>query len=91
VQNKISKTDKSGQTLKSSEKKMKKYAYMEFRERVEKALQGENDGLSWDQLGKKGEISQTHLCYTWARQLESEIGLTRERRGHNVYWKLKKE
>ena len=74
-----------------TEEKMKKYAYMEFRERVEKALQGDKNGLTWDQLKKKGEISQTHLCYTWARQLESEIGLTRERRGLNVYWKLKKE
>jgi hypothetical protein len=72
------------------EKKMKGPAYMEFRERVEKALQGEEDGLTWDQLKKKGEIEQTRLCYTWARELENEIGLTRERRGRNVYWKLKK-
>jgi hypothetical protein len=63
---------------------------MEFRERVEKALQGGEDGLTWDQLKKKGEIEQTRLCYTWARELENEIGLIRERRGRNVYWKLKK-
>ena len=63
---------------------------MEFRERVEKALQGEEDGLTWDQLKKKGGIEQTRLCYTWARELENEIGLIRERRGRNVYWKLKK-
>ena len=69
---------------------MKGPAYMEFRERVEKALQGGEDGLTWDQLKKKGEIEQTRLCYTWARELENEIGLTRERRGRNVYWKLKK-
>jgi len=91
VQNEKSKTNKSSQNMVVTEEKMKKYAYMEFRERVEKALQGDKNGLTWDQLKKKGEISQTHLCYTWARQLESEIGLTRERRGHNVYWKLKKE
>jgi hypothetical protein len=58
---------------------------------VEKALQGEKDGLTGDQLKKKSEIEQTHLCYTWARQLENEIGLTRERRGRNVYWKLKRK
>jgi hypothetical protein len=69
---------------------MKGPAYMEFRERVEKALQGEEDGLTWDQLKKKGEIEQTRLCYTWARELENEIGLIRERRGRNVYWKLKR-
>ena len=69
---------------------MKGPAYMEFRERVEKALQGEKDGLTWDQLKKKGEIEQTRLCYTWARELENEIGLIRERRGRNVYWKLKR-
>jgi len=28
------------------------------------------------------------LYYTWARQLEDEIGLTLERRGCSVYWKL---
>jgi hypothetical protein len=70
---------------------MKGPAYMEFRERVEKALQGEEDGLTWDQLKKKGEIEQTRLCYTWARELENEIGLIRERRGRNVYWKLKRK
>jgi hypothetical protein len=69
---------------------MKGPAYMEFRERAEKALQGEENGLTWDQLKKKGEIEQTRLCYTWARELENEIGLIRERRGRNVYWKLKK-
>jgi hypothetical protein len=85
------KTNKFGQNIAAiGEKKMKKHAYIEFRERVEKALQGEKDGLSWDQLKKKGEIEQTRLCYTWARQLESEIGLIRERRGRNVYWKLEK-
>lgn len=72
-------------------KKMKRHAYIEFREKVEKALQGEKNGLTWGQLKKKGEIEQTHLCYTWAKQLENEIGLTRERHGRNVYWKLKRK
>lgn len=70
---------------------MKRYAYLAFTEKVKKALQGEKDGLTWSQLKKKGEIEQTHLCYTWVGQLENEIGLTRERRGRNVYWKLKKK
>ena len=70
---------------------MKRHVFMEFREKVEKALQGEKNGLTWDQLKKKGEIKQTNLCYTWAKQLENEIGLTRERRGRNVYWKLKRK
>ncbi len=64
--------------------------YIEFREKVEKALQGEKNGLTWDQLREKGGIEQTRMCYTWARQLESEIGLTPERRGRHVYWKLKR-
>ena len=68
---------------------MKSHAYMEFQEKVKKALQEEKNGLSWAQLKKKGEIEQTRMCYTWARYLEDEIGLTRERRGRNVYWKLK--
>ena len=70
---------------------MKRYAYMVFTEKVKKALKGEKDGLTWGQLKKKGEIEQTQLCYTWVRQLENEIGLTRERRGRNVYWKLRKK
>lgn len=70
---------------------MKRHAYIEFREKVEKALQGEKNGLTWGQLKKKGEIEQTRLWYTWAKQLENEIGLTRERHGRNVYWKLKRK
>ena len=69
---------------------MKSHAYMEFQEKVKRALQEEKNGLSWAQLKKKGEIRQTHLCYTWVRQLEHEIGLIRERRGRNVYWKLER-
>jgi hypothetical protein len=69
---------------------MKRYAFIEFREKVKKALQNENDGLTWDNLKKKGKIKQTHLCYTWVSELEKEIELTWERRGRNVYWKLKK-
>ena len=69
---------------------MKRHMYAEFREKVEKALQREKDGLTWTQLKKKGEIEQNRMCYTWARQLENDIGLTRERRGRNVYWKLQR-
>ena len=69
---------------------MKRHVYIDFREKVEEALQGEKDGLTWEQLRKKGEIQQTRPCYTWARQLENEIGLTGERCGRNVYWKLKR-
>jgi hypothetical protein len=69
---------------------MKRYKYIEFREKVKKALQDEKDGLTWNQLRKKGNIEKTRPCYTWARQLENEIGLTRERRGRYVYWKLKR-
>ena len=86
------KTNKSGRRIEAiGRKKMKRHAYIEFQEKVEKALQGEKNGLTWDQLKKRGEIEQTHLCYTWAKQLENEIGLTRERRGPNVYWKLKRK
>lgn len=86
------KTDKSGRSVGATRRKdMKRHAYIEFREKVEKALQREKDGLTWGQLKKKGEIDQTRLCYTWVRQLEDEIGLTRERHGHNVYWKLEKK
>ncbi len=68
---------------------MKRHDFLEFQEKVKKALQGEKDGLTWEQLKKKGEIKQTRLCYTWARQLQNEIGLTRERCVRNVYWNLK--
>jgi len=67
---------------------MTRHTYIEFREKVKKALKGETGGLAWNQLRKKGGIEQTHPCYTWARQLENEIGLTRERSGRHVYWKL---
>jgi len=69
--------------------KMERNTYVEFREKVKTALQGERDGLAWNQLKKKAEIEQAYLCYIWVRQLENEIGLTRERHGRKVYWKLK--
>jgi len=67
---------------------MARQIYVEFREKVKKALKGETDGLTSNQLRKKVGIEQTPSCYTWARQLENEIGLTRERSGRHVYWKL---
>jgi predicted transcriptional regulator len=69
---------------------MKKYAFTEFRDKVKKALQGEKAGLTWSQLRAKGEIVQARMCYTWAKELENDIGLIRERRGRRVYWKLKR-
>jgi hypothetical protein len=49
---------------------MTKYAYIEFRDKVKKALQGEKDGLTWSQLKEKGEIGQTYMCYTWLGNLK---------------------
>ena len=69
---------------------MVKYAYTKFRDKVKAALEGEKNGLTWSQLKEKGAVSQAHMCYTWARELESDIGLVRETRNHRVYWKLKR-
>ncbi|MGD9130108.1 MAG: hypothetical protein PVH73_00865 [Candidatus Bathyarchaeota archaeon] len=68
---------------------MTRHKYMEFREKVKKALQGEKNGLTWNQLRKKGDIKYARPCYTWIGELENEIGLIRERSGRYVYWKLK--
>ena len=68
----------------------KRHTYAEFREKVRKALEGEKDGLAWNQLRKKGGIEYTRPCYTWARQLEDDIGLIRERRRRTICWKLKR-
>ena len=67
----------------------KRHTHLEFQETVKTALKGEEKGLTWSQLKKKGKIDYTRPCYTWARKLEKDIGLIRERYGRNVYWKLK--
>jgi hypothetical protein len=68
---------------------MKRHTYLEFRDKVKKALEGEKEGLTWNQLKEKGSIEYTRPCYTWIGKLENEIGLTRKRKGRYVYWKLK--
>ena len=70
---------------------MTKYAYLKFRDKVKNALQREHSGLTWGQLKVKGEISQTRMCYTWAKELENDIGLIRETHNRRVYWKLKEQ
>ena len=68
---------------------MKRHTYIEFRAKVKKALHGETNGLTWNQLREKGSIKYTRPCYNWIGKLENEIGLIRKRKGRYVYWKLK--
>ena len=65
--------------------------YIEFRDKIKKALQNEKKGLKWNQLQKKGNIKYSRPCYTWIQELENEIGLIRSRSGRNIYWRLKDE
>ena len=65
--------------------------YVEFREKIKKALQEEKNGLTWNQIRKKSNIEYCHPCYTWIRILEEEIGLIRLRKGRYVYWRLDSE
>ncbi|MHA2428604.1 MAG: hypothetical protein ACXADB_11325 [Candidatus Hermodarchaeia archaeon] len=70
---------------------MKRNTYRKFRETVEMVLNGDTNGLTWNQLRKKGNIEQTRPCYNWYEKLENDIGLTRERIGRHVYCKLSNE
>lgn len=51
--------------------------YVDFRDRIEKALVKHPDGLTWRQLKDGCRLPYKSPCQTWVRQLERDIGLFR--------------
>jgi len=66
----------------------KKQDYEEFKKAVYEGLKGANEGLTWGQLRKKQDLRQARPFHDWVRLLEKDIGLIRQRKGTQIYWRL---
>jgi len=68
----------------------KKQEYFEFKEKVLEGLTGEKEGLTWGELRKKQGLRQAKPFHDWVRALEKDIGLMRQRKGTQIFWRLSK-
>ena len=66
----------------------KKQDYEEFKQKVSEGLKGETEGLTWGELRKKQGLRQARPFHDWVRALEKDIGLIRQRKGTQIYWRL---
>ena len=63
--------------------------YIEFKEAIAEMLGRNPDGLTWAQLRQRLELQYKRPCPTWTRNLEREIGLSREKgSGRALVWRL---
>lgn len=62
--------------------------YVEFRDAVQRALQGRPDGLTWAELRDRLALPYDRPCPTWIRQLERDIHLVRVKgSGRALVWR----
>lgn len=65
--------------------------YLEFRDTIVEALEGEPAGLTWKELRDGWQLPYKTPCPEWVARLEEEVGLVRERkRGNAKLWVLVK-
>jgi len=63
--------------------------YNEFRDRIQRQLIREPDGLTWRELQAKLHLPYDRPCPTWVSSLEREIGLRRAPGSGRAYvWTL---
>jgi hypothetical protein len=65
--------------------------YTDYRDAIERALEGSESGLTWAELQARLALPYDRPCPTWTKQLEREIGLRRVKAsGRALVWKLSK-
>ncbi len=63
--------------------------YIEFREAISDALRRHPEGLTWAELRQRLALGYERPCPTWTRNLEREIGLSRQKRsGRAFVWRV---
>jgi hypothetical protein len=63
--------------------------YVEFRDAIRIELQRVPAGLTWADLKKRLKLPYHSPCPEWVKQMEQEIGLSRERGpGRAFTWRL---
>lgn len=54
--------------------------YTEFRDAIRSELLKHEEGLTWKELRKRRRLPYERACGTWAKWMEKEIGLRRNKR-----------
>lgn len=68
----------------------KEMTYEEFKNIIKTELLKEPKGLTWTQIReRRPELYQRWPANQWVRQMEKDIGLTRERVKGTPIWRLK--
>jgi hypothetical protein len=63
--------------------------YVEFRDAIQSELRRAPAGLTWADLKKRLNLPYDSPCPEWVKQMEQEIGLSRERVcGRAFTWKV---
>ena len=63
--------------------------YVEFRDAIKGELRSVPAGLTWADLKKRLKLPYDSPCPEWVKQMEQEIGLSRERvSGRAFTWRV---
>lgn len=66
-----------------------KLTYDQFKEQVKKALEYQDNGMTWTQIRERLGLDQVVPNNKWVRQLEKDIGLERVKQKDNVIlWRI---
>lgn len=64
--------------------------YEEFRDRIRKALQSTEAGLTWTEIRTAAKLPQAFPNNQWVRRLEADIDLERLKDSHGIiHWRLR--
>lgn len=64
-------------------------SYEEFRDKIEKVLKLNRDGLTGTEIKTKLKLPQRVPNNKWVRMMEKDIGLTRVKEPKGMVWRLK--
>jgi hypothetical protein len=63
--------------------------YAEFRTRIQRHLEKQSSGATWQELRDTLKLPYARPCPEWTRRLEEEIGLVRcKGHGRSLHWTL---
>lgn len=66
-----------------------KMSYEEFRDRIKKALEYSDTGMTWTELRGHLKLDQVVPNNKWVRKMETDIGLMRLKEVRGVVWKVR--
>jgi hypothetical protein len=66
-----------------------KMSYDEFRNKIQKALQYNDNGMTWTELRNHLELEQVVPNNKWVRQMEKDVGLVRIKDIRGIVWRIR--